>query len=392
MYASAPGKILWIGGYSVLEKGNISFVTGVDKRVYAKADRLGSGNIHIVSKQFGIDISGGFDGSKITFSRNMSEDEKKYSKFVVTAAETSLRYLKYKGCDVSGIYLETISDPAFGVGGTKSGLGSSAAVTTAVTGAIFELHGMKIEKNLDLIHKMAQYIHFRAQGKVGSGFDIAASCFGGHAYSRYSPDLIKDIPENASIEQIAGTVEKKWDYTAEKIGMPDNFIVAMGNFVGTSASTSEMVKKINEWKATNTDAYKKLMHDMDESNKEAIRHLREINNGNKEAMEKFRHAFREGRALTKKLGDLSGAPIETDDFTDIIDKTERNGAFVAKLPGAGGGDNISAICLSRGDKERVEKYWGSCEIKKIQPTPVSTSNSGLRSEPEKAYKEAEEWL
>ena len=35
--ASAPGKIMWIGGYAVLEQPNVSYNTGVDKRVFASA-------------------------------------------------------------------------------------------------------------------------------------------------------------------------------------------------------------------------------------------------------------------------------------------------------------------------------------------------------------------
>lgn len=405
---SAPGKILWIGGYSVLEKGNVSFVTGVDKRVYAKAEKIDNGMVHIVSKQFSVDISGKFDGEKITFDRELTEAEKNWSKFVRVATETCLRYLKHKGNEVSGVSVETMSDPAFGFGETKSGLGSSAAVTTATTAALFELHGLKIEKNLDLIHKMAQYIHFRVQGKVGSGFDIAASCFGGHAYSRYSPELIKDILETAPIEQVAEAIDKQWDYSAEKLDLPKGFITIMGNFIGTSASTSEMVKKINEWKAVNADDYKQLMNELNEANKETIKYMKEINELHKkdsgfhkimkmfhksdekhETLENFKKAFSEGRLITKRLGELSGAPIETDEFTKVIEETENNGAFVAKLPGAGGGDNISAICLSEEGKESVEKYWGNCTIKKIQSVPISISNEGVHIDD---FKKAEKFL
>lgn len=406
--ASAPGKILWIGGYSVLDKGNISFVTGVDKRVYAKAEKLGDSKIHIKIPQFSVDISGKFDGEKILFDRELDEAEKNWSKFVRVATETCLRYLKHKGHDVDGIDLITISDTAFGFGETKTGLGSSAAVTTATTAALFELHGLKISENIDLIHKMAQYIHFRVQGKVGSGFDIAASCFGGHAYSRYSPELIKDIPENAPIEQVAEAVDKQWDYSAEKLDLPKGFITVMGNFVGTSASTSEMVKKINEWKAANPEEYKKLMEDLNNANKETIQYMKEINELHKkdsgfhhimkmfhkseekhETLENFKKAFENGRMLTKRLGVLSGAPIEPDDFTKVIEETEKNGAFVAKLPGAGGGDNISAICLNEEGKESVEKYWKSCTIKTIQPVPISISNEGVRIDD---FKNAEKFI
>ncbi|MBI5332118.1 MAG: hypothetical protein HZB65_00950 [Candidatus Aenigmarchaeota archaeon] len=390
---SAPGKILWIGGYSVLEKGNVSFVTGVDKRVYAKADK--SDEIHLKLSQFSVELTGKFDGHKLIFD-NMTDDEKKYSSFVRVAVETCLRYFKHKGIAVSGVSIETISDPAFGFGETKTGLGSSAAVTTATIAALFELHGLSIEHNRDMIHKMAQYMHFRVQGKVGSGFDIAASCFGAIAYSRYSPELIKDIPETASIKEVASAVDKEWDYSAEHIALPYGFLASVGNFIGESASTSAMVKKINEWKTANPDEYKALMKELNNANIDALKWLRKINEiydsdsqcydellsspEDSEEFIGFKQAFNKGRLLTKKLGELSGAAIESDEYSQIIEETMKHGAFVAKLPGAGGGDNISAISLSKSAKHKTEHYWTNCVIKEIEPVPISINNEGVRIE------------
>ena len=51
-FASAPGKVLWIGGYSVLERPNISFVTGVDKRVYARAGLKEGNLVELSAPQF----------------------------------------------------------------------------------------------------------------------------------------------------------------------------------------------------------------------------------------------------------------------------------------------------------------------------------------------------
>ncbi|MFH0837460.1 MAG: hypothetical protein V1870_04985 [Candidatus Aenigmatarchaeota archaeon] len=395
---SAPGKILWIGGYSVLEKGNISFVTGVDKRVFANAAK--SDKIHLKLPQFSVDIIGKFDGHRLVFG-DMTDDEKKWSSFVRVAVETCLRYFKHKGIHVSGVNIETISDPAFGFGETKTGLGSSAAVTTATVAALFELHGLSIANNRDLIHKMAQYVHFRVQGKVGSGFDIAASCFGGSSYSRYSPELIKDIPETASIEEVAKAVDKKWDYSAEQVALPHGFLVSVGNFLGESTSTSVMVKKINEWKAANPDEYKLLIKELNEANKDAIKWMKKINDiydndsecydellkapEESEEFMGFKQAFNKGRLLTKKLGELSGAPIEPAEFSDVIEETMEHGAFVSKLPGAGGGDNISAISLGKSKKHKIEEYWLNCVIKQIEPVPISISNEGVRIEDENEF-------
>ncbi|GEM_PF-797574 len=410
---SAPGKILWIGGYSVLEKGNIAFVTGVDKRVYVQAnktdpietskqgkqsdrsERVESGsNIHIKIPQFDVDATGKFDGSKIDLDKELNEAQKKGSSFVRVAIETCLRYLKHKGHDVKGLEIESYSDQAFGIGDTKTGLGGSAAVTTSTVAAIFELHGLKIDENRELIHKMAQFIHYRAQGKIGSGFDIAAACFGGNTYSRYSPEMISHINENSSIEEISTAIEKQWDYTTENMPLPHGFLVSVGNFIDESASTSQMVKKINEWKAGSKEAYKTLMNEINEANKEAIRWLKEINNLYKDfpdsyekilkepsqEMHNFKKAFEKGRILTKHLGELTGAQIETNEVSQVIEQTMKHGAFTSKLPGAGGGDNIAAISLSKHDKHKVESYWLDCVIKQIEPLNISISNEGVKIE------------
>lgn len=397
---SAPGKILWVGGYSVLEKGNISFVTGVDKRVYVQGSKSDDIKIHVNIPQFDISFTGTFD-NYLKLDKELNEQEKKGSLFVRTVLDICFRYLKYKGHRISGISIETFSDPAFGIGDTKTGLGGSAAVTVAVVASIFELHGLGIEKNRELIHKMSQFIHYRAQGKIGSGFDIAAACFGGHAYSRYSPEMINHINEKSSSEEIVSAIDKDWDYVVEEFPMPPGFLVSIGNFIGESASTSEMVKKINEWKRGSLQAYNTLMNELNESNKETIRWLKEINRLHEEfpdsyekilhnpsqEMHNFKKAFEKGRMLTKHLGELTGADIETDDITQVIEQTMKQGAFVSKLPGAGGGDSIAAISFSKSDKHKLESYWLDCKIKEIEPLDISISNEGVKIEQDKTFEE-----
>ena len=87
----------------------------------------------------------------------------------------------------------------------KTGLGSSAALTTSLVGALLQFDGIvdlnsgsgsnsatttgiatgteststtSPTKELELIHNLAQVAHSLAQGKVGSGFDVSSAVYG----------------------------------------------------------------------------------------------------------------------------------------------------------------------------------------------------------------------
>lgn len=83
----------------------------------------------------------------------------------------------------------------------KTGLGSSAAMTTAVVAALLHYLGVvdlsepcKEGKfgcsDLDVIHMIAQTSHCLAQGKVGSGFDVSCAVYGSQRYVRFSPEVL----------------------------------------------------------------------------------------------------------------------------------------------------------------------------------------------------------
>lgn len=85
----------------------------------------------------------------------------------------------------------------------KTGLGSSAAMTTSVVAALLhylgvvnlpaaDAHFQEIEctKELDVVHIIAQTAHCIAQGKVGSGFDVSSAVYGSQRYIRFSPEVL----------------------------------------------------------------------------------------------------------------------------------------------------------------------------------------------------------
>ncbi|MGB9577126.1 MAG: hypothetical protein ACPL4N_01390, partial [Candidatus Norongarragalinales archaeon] len=375
-----------------------------------KAEPLAEHKVVFELPQFKTRIEGRIEGDKIVFDKPLSEKEASDSKFVRAVAETFLKYARSKRKHFKGFKLSTVSDAAFGSGGAKAGLGSSAAVTVAATAALMHAAGFKLDENLDLVHKIAQFVHSKAQGKVGSGFDITAATFGGCAYSRYSPSIINNVPENAPTEQIIKTLEGEWDYSTKKVELPPKWVSVIA-FTGKSASTSEMVKKINEFKASKPLEYAELMKQINEANKKAIDALEKIGEIARKSPEKyglalkaasknfagkagegieaelatfkeFQKAFDEGRLLTKKLGELSGAPIETQEFTDAIETAKKKGAFVAKLPGAGGGDSIAALCLSKGNARKVAEAWTQKGYKILD---LRISNEGVRRESPKKF-------
>jgi len=390
---SAPGKIMWIGGYAVLERPNLSYNTGVDKRVWARCNE--AQKIAFDMPQFGIKLEARFDGSKIIFDREPTDAEKPVE-FVKGVAETCLIYLKAKSKQTKSFELATVSDPAFGFGKAKSGLGSSAAVTAAATGAIMALHGYDVEKDRHLIHKLAQYIHSTVQGKVGSGFDIATACFGGCAYSRYSPSFVQE-------KGVVESVDADWDYVVQQVPVPRGFETAVANIVGESTSTREMVAKYSEYKKAKPEESKAFIAEVNKANTHAIDAIKKLNEFAKKdaagydealktlahpAFEEFVAAFNEARAKTKELGERMGAPnVESDVATDFLNESDKNGAIVSRLPGSGGGDSVAAWCNSKEDKARLEKFWRGYSEIKVELLPLSISSEGLRLEATQAFQD-----
>jgi phosphomevalonate kinase len=91
----------------------------------------------------------------------------------------------------------------------KTGLGSSAAMTTSVVAALLHYLGVvslscpgqssgdnTTRRELDLIHSIAQSAHCIAQGKIGSGFDVSAAVYGSQRYVRFSPEILSSQVRN----------------------------------------------------------------------------------------------------------------------------------------------------------------------------------------------------
>lgn len=96
----------------------------------------------------------------------------------------------------------------------KTGLGSSAAMTTSLVGALL-LHlkvvqtdpdtGRLDDASLALVHNTAQLAHCAAQGKVGSGFDVSAAVWGSHLYRRFDGAVLQPLLDANKRVEIVGS-------------------------------------------------------------------------------------------------------------------------------------------------------------------------------------------
>ncbi len=373
---SAPGKILWIGGYSVLEQPNTSLVGAINKRVYVKVKENNSKNFKIESKQLNEKWEGNLENEKLDSPLN----------FVYQALKCTINFLNYNKVNTKGIVIQTYSDSAFSIEGGKSGLGSSAAVTTATVASILEyFEGGYVQKK-DIIHKIAQVAHSLAQGKVGSGFDVAACTYGSCIYSRYDPKII----ENKNSSQIQELVNSQWDYSIKPIKLPEEFRLAFGNFILQSAKTSDMVRKVMELKKNSNEEYKKIISKINLENEKSIVFLKQYENASddntkKEYLIEFLISFNNARILTKQLGILSGTEIESDLATQLIEESKKHGAFVCKLPGAGGMDSIVALCKNEEAKNQLEEFWKKYLKLKILPIDLENEMDGIKLESEAEF-------
>jgi phosphomevalonate kinase len=165
----------------------------------------------------------------------------------------------------------------------KTGLGSSAALITALTGALVSIVGqlsLSSPSSLRLVHNLAQAAHCAAQGKVGSGFDIAAAAYGSCIYRRFDPSILQPILLDSNIysnefrEQLRAVVHKEWEMQIIPFKLPSGLRVVMGDVTGGSATPS-MVRSVLNWKDKYPDA-PKLWKSLGATNRRFIHRIADI--------------------------------------------------------------------------------------------------------------------
>ncbi|ADX83645.1 GHMP kinase [Sulfolobus islandicus] len=297
---SSPGKILWIGSYSVVF-GGISHVIAVNKRVSCRLREI--------------------QERSLIFHTSYGDFKNSGNELINSVLDTFReRFTQLP----QGYEIELYNDKEFILDGKKTGLGSSSAATVSLTACLY----YAINGNLDLfeIHKLAQIANFKRQKGIGSGFDIASAVFGSIIYKRFT-DL------------------EKMDFYYEKLKL-GNYDMVLG-FTGKSSETVGLVKKFVE--KSNLEDFREIMRLIDEENNMAIK-LVKLNKID-EAVEHVRL----GRKYLNYIAErIVGVKLVSKEEEELIKIAEEEGALIALSPGAGGGDSIFAL---GNDLSKVREAW-----------------------------------
>lgn len=290
----------------------------------------------------------------------------------------------------------------------KTGLGSSAALVTALVSALVIHHTMQpddLGMARDKLHNLAQAAHCAAQGKVGSGFDVAAAIYGSCLYRRFSPSILEsvgDVGSSGFDERLFAIVEdmdpeRPWDTECVDFGMklPRGVQLVLCD-VECGSQTPSMVKKVLEWRRENQKEADILWAALQSNNEKLRLELRrlsqspdaESSSDYSDVRTYIQRARNHIRTMTRK----SGVPIEPIVQTELLDTVSRiEGVIGGVVPGAGGYDAIALLVqdhvavlnklntLFEKWESNVEDDFGG-KIGRVRLLDVRHGSEGVRNE------------
>lgn len=294
--ASAPGKLVLLGEYAVLE-GAPALVLAVDRRAKVAMTTLSSEIWEIFSPTLGLDASMRVGSGSAQWCGTPAPE--------LVWLELLFEQLPFVA-DLAPCRVELDSDPFYlqhADQRTKLGLGSSAALTVALLGAFHAL-AQRPPPRLDACIG----VHRAIQRGRGSGIDIAASLAGGMSRFELSGD----------------------EYACTPAHLPDGLRWCCV-FSGRSASTGAMLATIAAWREREPAEYARYLHELATI---SSRGVDAVANHDDTA---FLSSLRDYAQALARLGAASGTEIASREHRAIGDIAAECGA-VYKSCGAGDGD------------------------------------------------------
>eukprot|EP00796_Vickermania_ingenoplastis_P001273 gene1273-731_t len=439
MEASAPGKVLILGGYVIVEQGNVGISVGVNARFTTRLLSQKAADdkvvVHVKSPQFhqSYTFEAAVKGEIVSVQQTQGSPSVflqyavLYSVAAAVAAKGPMEkelsielladndfysqrnYLEEKGKAVTVKNLRELPPHLPLVGEvSKTGLGSSAAMTTSVVACLCRaLHG---SADQDHIHGVAQIAHSVAQKKVGSGFDVYTAVYGTCAYRRISPAGVAamiqsgDQPSSVEVRELeksVGIICSSASHTAFRL--PNGLQLLLGDIHHGGSSTPGMVVKIMDWKKSVAEEPGNLWEQLKGANENYVEHLQRLiqcatektkaYNASRDALAKVvlqQHCAANeveqlfldthkcaltSRQLLRQVGIEAGVPVEPTELTGLLDETAAlPGVFATGCPGAGGYDAIFALVIGDAVAAAVESFW---ETKSVCPLLVREDPHGL---------------
>ncbi|KAI1322914.1 ribosomal protein S5 domain 2-type protein [Xylariaceae sp. FL0255] len=431
---SAPGKVLLAGGYLALDKEYCALVFGLSARINVIAQEIKTSlgvqlsEIVVDSPQFleakwryGYHLAPEDGGIKVTQLQSGSDiHPNPFVEITLSYALTYIRSLAHhrESHTFEPAQFTILADndyysqphsmtgtdknptrfakfPTTLKNANKTGLGSSAALVTSLTAALLSYYlpqstfDLSTAEGKRTLHNLAQAAHCAAQGKVGSGFDVAAAVYGSCRYWRFSPSVLKSIPETGApgfAPALAACIDSDaWDteITKDGVSIAPGLVLRMCD-VDCGSQTVSMVKAVLKWRESDPEGSKKLWDDLQARN---LRLGKILSEGK---LDEIKGAVADVRELVRAMGTASGVPIEPDSQTALLDAlSEVEGVYNGVVPGAGGFDAV--VLIMKDDDataQRVKdfvKKWSQKKGGQVRLLDVKGEFEGARREDLEQY-------
>jgi phosphomevalonate kinase len=296
----------------------------------------------------------GFDeDGKIVPVNKPTKNQWQQLAFARRAIEAICRRLASAGYTVKPFSISINTDQFYLSGDQKVGLGSSAALITAIVYALACFHNAQkvlLPDEPSLFH-FCYEVHSEVQHKQGSGIDVAASVFGKVVqYNRFR------------------TLNKTGDGTQVLPYLPAT-LHWLPVWTGTSSSTSQLLQAMDKFRVENPSEYGLIMEKLSRLSNSGCQALKQND------IETFLARVKEYYSVLQKLSQRSGIPIISPIHEKIAGIVYQAGGYY-KPSGAGEGDLGIAFTTSRDVLGEVNK-----QLKKnnIDTLKLSISQAGVEA-------------
>jgi len=299
--ASAPAKVILFGEHFVVY-GEPAIVIAIDKRAYAKTEIRNDKRLYL--RSVNLNLAGYFESGVFKIEQgNVKEAKLKFEPLKQAVEKILEKYGENVGLDIE--INSTVP--------VAAGLGSSAAVVSAVTASVGALLNVKVSKEdvFRITYEAEKIVH-----GTPSGIDPAISTFGGTLLFQMDTGF-KPLDVRMDIPLIIGDT-------------------------GVERSTRVQVEKVRDMHEKYPRVVEPIMLAAREIVLKAMEALKE------NSLETLGDLMNVNHALLYGLG------VSDESLEWLINAARKAGALGAKLTGAGGGGCMIALTKNEGVSEVLE--------------------------------------